>query len=126
MKELKGRPVSSKTSRARTIRRASPEPAGGHRVHGFQPLPQRRRSRRLQFRLQPAADFRVRAGKLQDVQRRADIEPGSAGQDGPLAAAVDVRDQVAGLLLEVRDARFLGHVQDVQEVVRHSPAFGRR
>ena len=101
-----------------------PEPACRDRVHGFQSRSQWRRSRGFQFRFEPAPDGRVGAREFQHVQGGADVEPGAAGQDGAFAACVDAGDEFPGLLLEVRDAGFLGHIQDVQEMVWHSPAFG--
>ena len=79
----------------------------------------------LELGLQAAADCGVGARELKNVQGCPHVEAGSARQDGALAAGVDAADDLPGLLLEVRNAGFLGDVQGVQEVVGHAAPFGR-
>jgi hypothetical protein len=101
------------------------EPAGGHRIHGLEAGQQRSGALGRQVILKLLPQRRICSGEFQDVQRRAHVQPGTPGEDGAFAACVDVRDGGPCLLLEPGDAGFLGHIQDVQEMVPHSPAFGQ-
>ena len=96
MNELKGRPVSSKTSRARMTRRASPSRAGGDRDPR---LPAGPAAGRGPASCSSASSRRAEGGvgarEVEHVEGGADVEAGAAGEDGPFAAAVDVRDHGA-------------------------------
>ena len=124
-----GCPVSSITSSARTIRRpllgriraAAPGSAAA------QPLVQRRRTDRGQLRLQPGPQRGVGAGKRRtpparparrDRSRRPAAVPGRGRATSSTAARAS--------RLVRRHARRLGHVPDVQYVVRHALPLGRR
>lgn len=72
--------------------------------------------------LQAGADLGVGAGELHDVQGAADVEAGSADEDGSAALGEQFVDLQAGQPLVVGDVRGVGDVPDVEEVVRDTAA----
>ena len=66
---------------------ASLEPAGRDGVDGLEPGRSGAGPLRRPVRFEPAADVRIGARELQDVQGGADVEPGAAGQDGAFPRA---------------------------------------
>ena len=67
------------------------EPSGGHRVHLPEPCQQGCRAVCRELGLQLPRGVRVGAREFQHVEGRPHVEARAAGQDGPLAAGVDVR-----------------------------------
>src|SRR5690606_38589206 len=72
--------------------------------------------------LQPGADVGVGAGELQVVDGPADVEAGSADQDGPASAGEQRVDPLPGQPLVLGDRGGLRDVPDVQQVVRDALA----
>ncbi len=76
--------------------------------------------------LQPGAHLGVGAGKLHDVQGAADIQAGSADEDGRTALGEQSVDLPAGQPLVLGDVGGVGDVPDVEEVVRDTATFPGR
>lgn len=76
--------------------------------------------------LQPRPDLGVGAGELHGVQGAAHVQPGPADEDGGAALREQGVDLGAGQALVLGDARGLGHVPDVEEVVRDAAPLPRR
>ena len=79
-----------------------------------------------EFRLQALADRLVRAGKVEFAERGPDVEAGAADEDRDLAALLQVGEHGVDEVLVLRDARGLGDVPDVEQMVRDAPALGLR
>ena len=76
-----------------------------------------------QLLFEAGADVRVGAGEVQLVEDRADVQAGAADQDRHAAGGQEPLDCRAGVALVGGDGRGLGDVEDVEQVVRHAPAF---
>ena len=92
-----------------------------HRVPGPQELMERAGALLGEFGLQTLADHLVRAGEVEFAERRPDVEAGAADKDRNLAAVFYVTDHDGGEVLVLRDARGLGNVPDVKQMVRDTP-----
>ena len=114
------------TSSARTIRRPllvrmAAAAAGSS---GRQPGVQHGRALGRQFVLQPGPDGRIGAGELHLVDRRPDVQPRAADQHRRAPGREQSVDLGPGQPLVLGDAGGLGHVPDVQQVVRDAAALG--
>ncbi len=77
-----------------------------------------------QLVLQPRPHGRVGAGEAQVVQDGLDVEAGPADQDGGAAGRQQVLDHGPGVPLVGGDRGGLGHVEHVEQVVRHALPLG--
>ena len=68
--------------------------------------------------LQAGADGRIRGREIDVVQCGADVQPGASHQDRHPAAFPDRGDHRARLPLVRGDARLVGDVQDVEQMMR--------
>lgn len=77
----------------------------------------------VEFGLQAGPDGGVGAGELEGVDGPSDVQTGTADEDGGAAGGEQPVDLGAGEALVLGDAGGLGHVPDVEEMVRNAAAF---
>ena len=99
---------------------------GRHRVLDPQELIERAGTLPGEFGLQALADHLVRAGEVEFAERSPDVEAGAADKDRDLAAFFYVSDHGVDEVLVLRDARGLGNVPDVKQMVRDTPSLRLR
>jgi hypothetical protein len=97
----------------------------GNGVHLGQSHVETRRAVRGQLGLQPGAQLGIGAGEVELVDHGAHVESGTADQQRHPAPPEHLLDRRPGQPLVLGDARALGHVPHVQQVVRHPAPLGR-
>src|SRR5205823_3964168 len=95
------------------------------RVEAGQPGVQSGRADVGELLLEAGPDSLVCSGKVQVIEGGADVEAGTAGQDGHPAAGDDLVDRGPGELGVFGHVRGLGHRPDVEQVMRDAAPGGR-